>query len=98
ERPRRGEHAIRPPESETLRLNRVRVEAVEEFVDDRLQTTLRPFRQDLLAQSDALLARDAHRFGAARRERIPPGIPDDRLVERLQVARDRFVVDELVDR
>ena len=86
ERPRRRQHAVRPPQAEPLRFDAVGGQAVEELVDDRLEPALRALRQHLLAEPLAALARDAHRLGPARRERIHARIPDARLVERLQVA------------
>ena len=95
ERPRRDEHAIRPPEPKPLRLDVVGRQAVEELVDDRLKSTLRAGRQHFFAETFAALASPANCLGPARRKRIHPGIPDAGLVERLQRARvDRFVVNE----
>ena len=56
ERTRRREHAVRPPQAEPLRFDLVRVEAVEELVDDRLESPLRTDRQHLLTESLASLA------------------------------------------
>src|SRR5262245_30613153 len=65
ERPLAREHAVRPPETEPLRLDRVRIEAVEELVDDALESALRARRQYLLAEPFATFTRQADGFGAA---------------------------------
>ena len=97
EGPLTDEHAIGPPQSETLRFDLVGRKAVEELVDHGLQPTLRADWEHLLAEAFAVFARDANRFGTARRKRIHAGIPDHRFVERLQRVGDRLVVDQMVD-
>ncbi len=97
ERPLAGQHAVGPPQPQPLRLDAVGQQRVEELVHHRLQTALGSRRQHRLAQADAALARDADGLGAARRERIHAGIPDQRFVERLQLLADRLVVHQLVD-
>src|SRR5436190_344893 len=69
ERPPRRQHPVRPPQRETLRLNLVGVQAVEEFVDDRLKPALRAFWQHLLTETFAVLTCETDRLRAARRER-----------------------------
>ena len=97
ERPPGRHHAVRPPETKALRLDAVRGQAVEELVDDGLEPALRAFREHFFAEPLAALAGNSHRLRPARRERIHAGIPDDRLVEGFQAARDGLVVDQLAD-
>ena len=70
------EHAVRPPQAEALCFDAVGNQAVEELVDDRLQSSLGTGGQHLLAQTLAALARQPHGLGTARRKRIHAGIPD----------------------
>ena len=73
------EHAVGPPEAETLRFDVVGGQAVEELVDDGLQPALRSSGSHLLAETFAALAREAHGLRAARRKRIharDPRCPD----------------------
>jgi hypothetical protein len=98
ERPAGGEHLFRPPQAQTLRFNAVGREAVEELVDDRLEPALRSLRSNLLSEALTALTGYPYRFCAAGREGVHARIPDTGLVEGLQIARDRFVIDEGVDR
>jgi hypothetical protein len=93
ERPPGGEHPRRPPQAETLRFDRVGGKAVEELVDDGLEAALRSRGPHFFSESLAALAGKAHGLRTAGRERIHPRIPDARLVERFQHARNRFEVD-----
>ena len=97
EGPLTDEHAIRPPQTETLRFDLVGGEAVEELVHRRLKSTLRAGREHLLAEALAVLACDANRFRTTGWKRIHARIPDHRLVERLQGVGHGLVVDEAID-
>ena len=98
ERPAGGEHPVRPPKAQTLRFNRVGCQAVEELVDDGLEPALGSLGSHLLSEALTALAGNAHGLCAAGREGIHAGIPDAGLVEGLQIALDRFEIDEGVDR
>ena len=89
------EHPVRPPQPKPLCLDVVGREAVEELVDDWLQTTLRAGRQDFFAEPFAALASEPNRLCSTWRKRIHPRIPDAGFLERLQGACvNRFVVNE----
>ncbi len=78
ERPVGREHPVRPPEAETLCFDRIRREAVEELVNDRLQLALRSFRSDPFAEPFPVLTRESNGLCATRRKRIDAGsqMPD----------------------
>ncbi len=76
ERPGGREHAVRPPQAEPLRFDLVRVQTVEELVDDRLEPPLRTGRQHFLAEPFPTFASKPHRFRPAWREGIHTRVPD----------------------
>jgi len=91
------QHPVRPPQAETLGLDVVGGQAVEELVDDPLEPALGAGRQDFHAERLAVGPGEANRLGSTRRKRIHAGIPDARFVERRQAAVDRLVLDQRFD-